>query len=107
MIDPITEIDGSEFKFGPPAVKRLGNVRHTGTSGKALSANMQHQQWTNFNALNGLSRQLRFLLEVFLPPANYGQGQYAWDRIGWFSLLYAQRILRGVIRARETKGGAV
>jgi hypothetical protein len=67
-----------------------------------LNASKLRQQWMDFRALGGVSHQLRFLQQLFLPPAAYMRSKYAEARLGWLPWLYARRALSGFIKRLRT-----
>jgi len=63
-----------------------------------LNASKLRQQWMDFCALDGLSSQLRFLRELFFPPAAYMRAKYPQAQPGWLPVFYARRAFDGLVK---------
>jgi hypothetical protein len=63
-----------------------------------LNASKLRQQWMDFEALDGFTSRLRYLQELFLPPAAYMRSKYPQTQNDWLPLLYARRAFEGLAK---------
>ena len=63
-----------------------------------LNASKLRQRWEDFRALKEFSSQLRYLQELLFPPAAYMRAKYQQTEAGWLPMLYARRILSGLVK---------
>jgi hypothetical protein len=63
-----------------------------------LNASKLHQQWMDFLALDGFSSRLRYLRELFFPPAAYMRTKYPQAQPGWLPVFYARRAFDGLLK---------
>jgi hypothetical protein len=63
-----------------------------------LNASKLTQLWMDFVALDGCSSQLRFLRELFFPPAAYMRSKYPQAQPGSLLALYAHRAVFGLLK---------
>ena len=67
-----------------------------------LKASKLRQEWMDFEALDGFTSRLRYLRELFLPPAAYMRSKYLHAENDWLPLLYARRAFDGLAKRLKT-----